>query len=323
MVRRRSLPWIYRWSRPLIGAIAIVGASLTGYLTIVKLTGGDLACGLDAAQSASGCNDVLSSPYATVFGLPLTLFGFLAYSSMAVFALAPLLVNASTSKGLKNQLENWTWLFLLIGGTSMAVFSGYLMYVLFFDLQSVCYYCIGSASFSLSLLLLSIFGRDWEDVGQIFFTFVPVAMVTLVATLGIYSNINSSVASTGKTPIPVVTTEPQPPLGWPITTTSGESEIALAKHLTSIGAKKFGAFWCPHCYEQKQLFGKEAFKEVNYVECAPQGKNPQPKLCRDSGIKGFPSWEINKQIYAGTQTLEKLAELSAYEGPTEFKYTMP
>ena len=322
MTRRRSLPWIYRWSRPLIGAIAIVGATLTAYLTYVKLTGGDVVCSADAA-SVGKCSDVLSSAYATVFGLPLTLFGFLAYSSMAIFALTPLLIERNSNKSLRNQLEDWTWLLLLAGGTAMAVFSGYLMYVLFFKLQSVCYYCIGSALFSLSLLILSIIGRDWEDLGQIFFTGIIVAMITLVGTLGVYANVDSPIADGSGIPIPKTITNPTPPYGWKITTTSGEAEIALAKHLTEIGAKKYGAFWCPHCYEQKQLFGKKAFDDIDYVECAAEGKNPQPLVCQEVGIKSYPTWQIKGKLYRGVQTLDKLAELSGYDGLQDFKYTLP
>jgi uncharacterized membrane protein len=324
MSRRRSLPWIYRWSRPLIGAIAIVGAILTAYLTVTKLTGGDVACSVEAARSG-GCSDVLNSPYATVFGLPLSLFGFLAYTSMATFALGPLFVNQEENKGLRRQLENWTWLLLLAGATSMAVFSGYLMYILATELKTPCPYCIGSALFSLSLLVLAIVGREWEELGQIIFTAIIVGTITIVGTLAVYANVDnpSTVASGGRTPIPEPTTNPQAPVGWEITTTSGEAEIALAKHLTAIGAKKYGAFWCPHCYEQKQLFGKEAFKEVKYIECDPQGKNPQTQACIDASIKSYPTWEIKGKFYQGVQLPEKLAELSGYTGLMNFKYTMP
>jgi uncharacterized membrane protein len=321
MVRRRSVPFIYRWSRPIIGAIAIIGASLTGYLTYSKLSGASVTCGTEAA--AGGCNDVLNSVYATVFGLPLSLFGFLAYFSMAVFALAPLLINPESNKKLRNDLDNWTWLLLLAGGASMTTFSGYLMYVLFFKLQSICYYCMGSATFCLSLLLLSIFGRYWEDISQILMTVVAMFMITIIGALGIYANVDGPATANGRIPIPVAEGAPQPPKGWPITTTSGEAEIALAKHLKSSGAKMFSAFWCPHCYEQKQLFGKEAFAEINSIECDPKGVNPQTQLCQDTKIQGFPSWQINGQLYPGTQTLERLAELSGYQGSKDFRYSMP
>ncbi|WP_267383674.1 vitamin K epoxide reductase family protein [Cyanobacterium sp. uoEpiScrs1] len=323
MNRRRSIPWIYRWSRPIIGVIAVVGAILTAYLTITKLVGGEVACGVEAVKTGvKGCKSVLDSPYATVFGLPLSLFGCLAYVSMGIFSLGPLVVRSDNNKRLRKQFEDWTWLLLLAGGTSMAIFSCYLMYILATELRTTCYYCIGSAILSLILMILSILGREWEEPGQIFFISIIVAMITIVGTLGVYAGINEATVD-GGTPILVPNTEPQPPNGWSITTTSGEAEIALAKHLTAIGAKKYGTFWCPHCFEQKQLFGKEAFREIDYIECAPDGKNPDPQACIRAGVKSYPTWEIKGQVLRGTQLPKKLAEVSGYEGPMNFKYTMP
>ncbi len=332
MGRKRSLPWIYRWSRPIIGAIAIAGAVLTAYLTITKLMGGEVTCSADGGGGS--CSGVLNSEYAEVFGLPLSLFGCLAYLSMAAFALSPLIISSDKNKKLRKELENWTWLLLLAGSTSMAVFSGYLMYVLAFEIQSVCFYCIGSALFALSMFILTVMGRDWEDIGQIFFTGAIVAVVTIVGTLGVYANVNNpelannpavEVADAdGLIPIPLGQGNPRPPKGWDITTTSGASELALAKHLTEVGAKKYGAFWCPHCYEQKQLFGKEAFAAVDYIECAnPANPRQQTQACQQAGIRSYPTWEINGQLYPGTQSLEKLAELSDYQGEKSFKYKLP
>lgn len=339
--RRRNIPWIHRWSRYIIGAIAIVGLILTAYLTITKLTGGEVACSSEAAQTASSCSGVLDSAYAYPFdpqgktGPPLSLFGSLGYLSMAIFAFTPLFVNTETQKEFRKKLEDWTWWLLLVGGFSMAAFSSYLMFVLAFKLHTVCYYCIGSALFSLSFLILSVIGHEWEDMGQMIFTGIIIALITLVSALGIYSGVNSKVAdsgtqaqieqpqSDGKIIIPLPQTEPKPPKGWDITTTSGKAEMALAKHLTAVGAVEYGAYWCPHCYDQKQLFGKEAFAEIKYIECTPDGINPQPEKCAAANIKGFPSWIIKGKLYEGTQKLEKLAEVTGYTGPTNFKYKMP
>ena len=49
--------------------------------------------------------------------------------------------------------------------------------------------------------------------------------------------------------------------GKAIVKISGKAEIALAKHLSKTGAKMYGAFWCGHCANQKEVFGKEAFTE--------------------------------------------------------------
>ncbi|MGL6345058.1 MAG: vitamin K epoxide reductase family protein, partial [Waterburya sp.] len=126
----------------------------------------------------------------------------------------------------------------------------------------------------------------------------------------------------GKIAIPQIVEQPTPPHGWKITTISGEAEIALAKHLTEIGAKKYGAFWCPHCYEQKELFGKEAFEEIDYIECDPQGENPQRDTCIAAKIQSFPTWEIDGKLYPGTKTLDELAKLSNYQGEKNFKYKL-
>ncbi len=303
MIRRRSSPWIHRKSRLLIAAIATCGAVITAYLTVAKLTGNSALC------PTSGCDQVLSSPYASIFGLPLTLFGFLAYAGMAVAAVIPLVVNAAEQKELRSQLENWTWLFLLAGGTAMTVFSAYLMYLLAFKIQAVCLYCLASAIFSLSLLTLTLVGREWEDLGQVFFIGLIVGMITLIGTLAVYANINS----------PRV--DQQNPFA--ITTASGSAELALMSHLKDVGAKMYGGYQCPHCHDQKQLFGREALRELNYIECDPRGPNAQTELCQEVGIKGYPTWEIEGKFYPGTRSLEELADLSGYQGSRNFQNSFP
>ncbi|MEO1300153.1 MAG: hypothetical protein AAFW75_31160, partial [Cyanobacteria bacterium J06636_16] len=109
-----------------------------------------------------------------------------------------------------------------------------------------------------------------------------------------------------------------PPL---ITTTSGEAEIALAEHLASLGAIKYGAYWCPHCHAQQALFGKEAFEKITYVECDPSGQNPQTATCQAVGVESYPTWEIDGELYRGVQPLETLATISQYSGPTAFQNT--
>ena len=80
----------------------------------------------------------------------------------------------------------------------------------------------------------------------------------------------------------------------------------------------YSAYWCPHCHEQKELFGKKAAKALKVVECAPDGQNNQVDLCKSKGLQGFPSWEINGSIDSGVKSLDKLADLSGYKGPREF-----
>lgn len=54
----------------------------------------------------------------------------------------------------------------------------------------------------------------------------------------------------------------------------------------------YGAYWCSHCYEQKQKLGKEAMKYVTYVECAKDGLNSQTKTCKANDIPGYPTWKV-------------------------------
>lgn len=307
MKRRRQSTWIQRWARPLIAAIATVGALGTAYLTITKLIGGSTACPTEA------CDQVLYSPYAEVFGIPLSLFGCLAYASMGIFALAPLVVSEKRNPDLHRTLDNGTWFLLFVGAIAMVIFSGYLMYLLAFEIQAACIYCLTSAVLTVAMLVLTLLGRNWEDTGQLFFTGIIVGVVVLVGTLGLYANVD-------QTPAVASSSGNQAQQGPEITTTSGPAEIALARHLTAIGAKEYGAWWCPHCYEQKQLFGKEAFAAVNYIECAsPDNPREQTAACREAGIASYPTWIINGQQYSGAIPLDQLADLSGYTGPRDFK----
>ncbi|PZO42547.1 MAG: hypothetical protein DCF17_08350 [Shackletoniella antarctica] len=302
--RRQESRWIHRWSRWLVAGIALIGALGTGYLTLGKLLG-------DGTCPTEGCDRVLSSPWGTVFGLPLTLFGFLAYGTMLVMAIAPLLVNADQNKPLRQKLEAWTWPLMFLLATTMLVFSGYLMTVLAFELQAVCPYCIGSALFALSMFVIILLGNSWDDLGKLAFMGFIVGVLTITATLAVYAPIDAGGSPGGDVAGQV---------GPPITTASGPAEVALANHLNEIGAVMYAAWWCPHCHDQKQLFGAEATAALNAVECAEDGQNSQTELCRAKPqITGFPSWEIDGEFYAGTQSLARLAELSNYAGPTDFR----
>jgi glutaredoxin len=99
---------------------------------------------------------------------------------------------------------------------------------------------------------------------------------------------------------------------------SSQAAIDLARHLTKINAKMYGAYWCPHCTHQREVFGQQAFALINYIECAPDGKNAQPELCKTEKIQGYPTWKINGKTYLGVHSLEELASLSSYQGSRNF-----
>lgn len=96
-----------------------------------------------------------------------------------------------------------------------------------------------------------------------------------------------------------------------LTNTSTPQAITLALALKKANAKVYTAYWCPHCHDQGELFGKEAFAIVAPIECAKDGQKNQVALCRAVAEKagddfGFPTWEINGRFYPGQQTLEQL-----------------
>ena len=287
--RKRSEPWLHRWSRPAIVALTLFGFSLTTYLTVTHFFGQKVAlCNVEG----SGCDLVLSSEYAKVFGIPLTIFGALGYLTLGLLAGLPLILKKDDPKA-QAQLKELANFLMFMVATSTFVFSGYLMYLLasgsIGGQPQVCLYCISSAAAMTTIWLLTIFGAAWQVVGPLFFTGAIVAIVTITGTLGVY-------ASQGK-----------------LAAQSNSFAGRLAQHLTVTNAKMYGAYWCSHCLNQKSKFG-EAMKLVPYVECDAKGENPQTALCQEKGIKGFPTWEIKGKMLSGERSLDELADASGYKG---------
>jgi hypothetical protein len=83
---------------------------------------------------------------------------------------------------------------------------------------------------------------------------------------------------------------------------------ALAKCIATKDAKMYGLYWCPHCIEQKEMFG-ESFHYVPYVECAIKGTNELAPACKIVGVKEFPSWQFSgEQPKAGVLSLDALSD---------------
>jgi len=95
---------------------------------------------------------------------------------------------------------------------------------------------------------------------------------------------------------------------------AGAYAEGLAKHLAASGAKFYGAYWCPHCAEQKRLFGQAA-RYLPYVECDPRSSEARPRECEAAGVRAYPTWVIRGRKYEGTLPLEELARLSGYPPP--------
>lgn len=90
---------------------------------------------------------------------------------------------------------------------------------------------------------------------------------------------------------------------------SAPSELdAFASCLGEKGAVFYGAFWCPHCQNQKKLFGKSE-KKLPYVECSTPNGNAQLQICIDKKIEGYPTWEFaDGSRVNGEVALDELAK---------------
>ena len=98
-----------------------------------------------------------------------------------------------------------------------------------------------------------------------------------------------------------------------VTSESTMESIELAKYLKDNGVVKYSAYWCPNCLNQSELFGKQAYRELNVVECARDGINSQTKLCIEKKIRGFPTWEINGKLILGVLSLNELSKLTGFK----------
>lgn len=88
----------------------------------------------------------------------------------------------------------------------------------------------------------------------------------------------------------------------------------FAQCITDSGAKFYGAYWCPHCQTQKQVFGKSA-KKLPYVECA-KNQSEQTQVCIDQNVQSYPTWEFSDgSRVTGEQTFDELAAKTSCVAP--------
>jgi hypothetical protein len=100
-----------------------------------------------------------------------------------------------------------------------------------------------------------------------------------------------------------------PTLGQALEPSTAE-QLALSEHLRRVGAVFYGAWWCPACFKQKNLFGKEAGNRLPYVEC-DKGE-PGRERCRAAAIQAYPTWELRGRRLEGVQTLRELKAWSGF-----------
>lgn len=94
----------------------------------------------------------------------------------------------------------------------------------------------------------------------------------------------------------------------------GAALTPFATCLKDAGAVFYGAFWCPHCHEQKELFGT-AVDALPYVECSNPDQT-QTQACVDKKIARYPTWEFNGERVEGVLSLSDLSQRTSCSLPT-------
>src|SRR4029434_4606860 len=190
---------------------------------------------------------VLTSRWATLLGLPTAFWGLLAYSGLAAIAF------------IRRADQHWSY--ALTVAFFGVCYSVYLTVVSLTILGSACPYCLTSLGLMTATLALVVVQRPPEMAHRSWLG--PVAVRGAIAAVVILLVHGNYVAPQA------VAEGPEDPM-----------IRALAAHLTDEGVLFYGVSWCPHCQEQKRLFGASA-RRLPYVECSPAGPNaPQAPSCK-------------------------------------------
>lgn len=122
--------------------IALIGLVDSIYLTVHHYTAEPVPCSI-----IEGCEQVLTSSWAEIGGIPLAAFGAAAY--FVAFSLALL-----TAFG-----DLRMWKFYGIQATIMAAFSLWLLYVQGMVIGAFCQFCLLSAASSLLLFIVFVLSK--------------------------------------------------------------------------------------------------------------------------------------------------------------------
>lgn len=320
--------------RKAMAGIAAFGTIETLYLTFMEVTNSlasDLPfCSVFSDTGDSSCSSVISGPYSHIPGteIPLTAIGVVAYFATFILAIIPLLTPYASLNNDENELNSdWQNRVLLLTLTStMAIFSVFLMSILINVLHQTCLYCIASALCSIGLASLAWFGgalpKDYRKEGA----FMSLgggflSLLLAIALLGLNDpiiNIDGAKESLVSSSTLLAKRDvdaseqsliPNGQLPPEITTESSESALRLAADLEKLDATFYGAYWCSHCYDQKQALGKQAMQRIPYIECSKEGMNAQVALCKEKNIPGYPTWEISGKLYPGEKALDEIQEI--------------
>ena len=128
---------------PLLAAvISLVGLADAIYLTIHHYTGEKVPCSI-----VEGCEQVLTSSYAEIAGIPLAIFGAAAY--FAAFSLAILAAFGNLR----------AWMLFGVQVILMFVFTVWLVYLQWFVIEAFCQFCLLSAGTTFLLFVIYLVSK--------------------------------------------------------------------------------------------------------------------------------------------------------------------
>jgi uncharacterized membrane protein len=130
---------------------AIIGALDAAYLTWVKLSHNEKLC----APGLGDCFTVNTSRYSEVYGIPIAIFGLVAFLTIIFILL--------WESRIPFLQENGS---LALFGISLVgvIYSAYLSYIEEFVLHAWCPYCVLSAIMILTIFIASIFRLKEEGI---------------------------------------------------------------------------------------------------------------------------------------------------------------
>lgn len=128
----------------LIRLLSLLGVADTLFLSFTTLLGVPIPCGEEG-----GCEAVLSSPYATIRGIPLSVLGLSLFFILTFFSFR-------TAKLERKQRSlRWIFLFSFIGFLAVPL----LVFLQGAVIKSWCVYCLVSSGLITLIFLLSLFLR--------------------------------------------------------------------------------------------------------------------------------------------------------------------
>jgi uncharacterized membrane protein/glutaredoxin len=259
-------------------AISLLGIALAGYLSWTAVT----STAVQGCAEGGGCDAVLSSRWATLLGVPTAVWGLLTYLALAGTAF------------IKRAETQWrlAWTVAFFG----VLYSIYLTTVSITMLGATCPYCLTSLALMSSILVVVTLQRPFTMKGfswQRWLTWRGAVSAAMIVFLHL-----NYIGVVGRVP-----------------GVEDPMSRALAIHLEQSGAIMYGAHWCDHCKQQKDLFG-EAARRLPYVECSTGAQGtPQTAECRNRQIRTYPTWVINGQRYEEVLTQTRLAALTGFKPP--------